>query len=145
MTPIDRMLGTVKATSRDWTAPRTTDAKAIVARAQAKELRANGRMERRGVRKEHRKEVRKKVYSKASTTAAGWASGLRAHSKPVPSNDPFTMTHQEMASAAEEIGLRYEGRRVGLFDVDEKNGIAHIIDQGAPRRVPVAKLRWDGP
>ena len=50
-----------------------------------------------------------------------------------------------MRSAADQIGLRMEGRKVQLLDVNESDGTALIVDKGAPRNVPVAKLDWDDP
>jgi hypothetical protein len=139
-TRMDRLLGTTRATSQNWAAPRNKDAKAIVAKAQAKEIRRDGGAKRRAGRIERRKETRKKVYTKIGNVAA-----KARKPKPAPAPDPFVMTKAEMRSAADSIGLRLEGRRVQLLDVNESSGTALVVDKGAPRNVPVGKLDWDDP
>jgi hypothetical protein len=69
---------------------------------------------------------------------------VRAKRSSSSNKDPFVMTKDEMRSAADSIGLRHEGRRVQLLDVNESRGEALIVDRGSPRNVPVAKLSWDG-
>jgi hypothetical protein len=142
MSRLDRMLGTTRATSSNWAAPRNADAKAIIAKAQAREIRATGRAQRRGVRKTERKATRQKVYANFGRAAVA----LKTRSRPVAqTSDPFVMSKTEMTSAADSIGLRLEGRRVKLLDVNESSGTALIVDKGSPRNVPVAKLDWDDP
>jgi hypothetical protein len=138
ITRVDRLLGTTRATSQDWSSPRNKDARAIVAKAQAKEIRRDGGAQRRTARIERRKATRKQVYTKVGQVAA------RARKpKAAPDKDVFVMSKDEMRSAADSIGLRLEGRRVQLLDVNESSGTALVIDKGAPRNVPVGKLDWD--
>jgi hypothetical protein len=139
-TRMDRLLGTTKATSSNWTTPRNKDARAIVAKAQAREIRREGGAQRRTARIERRKATRKQVYTKVGQVAA-----KARKPKAVPDKDPFVMSKDEMRSAADSIGLRLEGRRVQLLDVNESSGTALVVDKGAPRNVPVGKLDWDDP
>jgi hypothetical protein len=143
MSRLDRMLGTTRATSSNWAAPRNADAKAIIARAEAKALLRDNRFARHEIRKVHRRETRQKVYANFGRAAV--ALGSRRQAPAAQASDPFVMSKDEMRSAADSIGLRMEGRRVQLLDVNESTGTALIVDKGAPRNVPVAKLDWDDP
>ena len=66
---LDRMLGTTRATSSNWATPRNADAKAILAKAEAKALLRDNRMVRHQVHKVHRRETRQRVYANVGRAA----------------------------------------------------------------------------